>query len=450
MSVSISSNQGDGAPELVARVADVMAGYGRPWCLAGGYAVDAWIGRITRDHGDVDVCVPVQDQRAVFEHLRGWQLIAHDFPSPRAESRVEVPGATSRLWDGTRRIETTGHLHARPASDDPIPEILGPENGFWLDILFCDGSAAEWIVSRDPFISVPMVRAVTESAWGVPTASPEVVLFDKSKYMRLRDKLDFMRLRRRLTDEQREWLRDAIKAAGHPWMAVLVGEPAIEPMASSDAAAVPEPVARISDVMAGYGRPWCMCGGWAVEAWLGGADMREHGDVDVSVFAQDQRALFEHLRGWQLVAHDRHVPGNTSELWDGKRQIDLPGHIHGRLHPGSDVPVNLDDPGEQGFGLDIQLNDGSAAEWMVSHDPFLSVPMAQAIAKSPWGVPTATPEVLLFYKSRDLRRRDRTDFARLLPRLTYAQRAWLRHAIERAGHPWVAELAGATRDEAMV
>ena len=113
----------------------------------------------------------------------------------------------------------------------------------------------------------------------------------------------------------------------------------------------PAPVGRIADVMAGYTRPWCICGGWAVEAWLGGGEMREHGDVDVAVFVHDQRALFEHLRGWQLVAHDRNVPGNTSELWDGKRQIDLPGHIHGRLHPGDDVPVNLDTPGEQGVRL---------------------------------------------------------------------------------------------------
>ena len=221
MSVSISSNQGDGAPELVARVAGVMAGYGKPWCMCGGYAVDAWIGRETRDHGDLDVSVPVQDQHAIFEHLRGWQLIAHDFPTPGAQSRVEVPGATSRLWDGTRRIETTGHIHARLASVDPIPEILGPESGFWLDILLNDGSSQEWIVSRDPFISVPMARAVQQSRWGLPTAAPEVLLFDKSTYLRLRDKLDFMRLQPRLTEEQRAWLRDAIERVGHPWVAEL-------------------------------------------------------------------------------------------------------------------------------------------------------------------------------------------------------------------------------------
>jgi Aminoglycoside-2''-adenylyltransferase len=221
LSLSISSDNGHGVPELVARVADVMADYGKPWCMCGGWAVDAWIGKQTREHGDMDVSVLVQDQRALFEHLRGWQLIAHDFATPGAQSRVEVPGATSRLWDGTHRIETSGHLHARLASGEPIPEILGPESGFWLDILFNDGSSEDWIVSRDPFISVPMPQAVQHSRWGLPTAAPEVLLFDKSKYLRWRDKLDFIRLLPRLRDEQRAWLRDAIERVGHPWVTEL-------------------------------------------------------------------------------------------------------------------------------------------------------------------------------------------------------------------------------------
>ena len=48
MSTSISSNQRDAVPEPVAHVADVMTGYGKPWCMCGGWAVDAWIGHFRR------------------------------------------------------------------------------------------------------------------------------------------------------------------------------------------------------------------------------------------------------------------------------------------------------------------------------------------------------------------------------------------------------------------
>jgi hypothetical protein len=49
--------------------------------------------------------------------------------------------------------------------------------------------------------------------------------------------------------------------------------------------------------------------------------------------------------------------------------------------------------------------------------------------------------VLLFFKARDLRRRDKLDLAALLPHLTQEQREWLRSAITLLGHPWQRELS---------
>ena len=80
------------------------------------------------------------------------------------------------------------------------------------------------------------------------------------------------------------------------------------------------------DLLAGLGRPWFLCGGWASDAWLG-RQTREHGDVDIAVLHHDQRAIFEHLAGWALVAHDPNVADNTTESWNG-RHLDLPAHIH--------------------------------------------------------------------------------------------------------------------------
>ena len=65
--------------------------------------------------------------------------------------------------------------------------------------------------------------------------------------------------------------------------------------------------------------------------------------------------------------------------------------------------------------------------------------MRDAIRMSPWRVPAASPEVLLFFKAALPRRRDWRDFVALLPRLDAQQIAWLRDAIGRAypEHPWV-------------
>lgn len=205
---------------------------------------------------------------------------------------------------------------------------------------------------------------------------------------------------------------------------------------------VPEPVARLAEVMSGYGAAWSLCGGWAVDAWLGRLS-RDHGDVDVSVFADDQRALFDHLDGWQLLAHDAAWEANDAEQWwDGRRRLNVPSHIHARPPEmtGSMPEGGIAKP-EDGFTLDIQVDGCSGGDWIVSREPRIAASLDRCVRESPWGLPTATPEVLLFFKSRDMRLRDRLDFAALQSLLEDDQRSWLREAIAQAGHPWLGTLS---------
>jgi hypothetical protein len=197
---------------------------------------------------------------------------------------------------------------------------------------------------------------------------------------------------------------------------------------------VPDAVANLSALMADYPAPWALCGGWAVDAWLGRVT-RDHGDDDVSIFADDSVTLFHHLKGWQLVAHRKGELGTTG-FWDGDALAPL-SHIHGKFGDGP-PPESFDNV--QGYPLDVQIDDREGDDWVLSRDPYISMPLRDAVKQSPWGVPTVVPEVLLFFKSRDLRRRDKTDFAALLPVLMPRQRSWLHGAIATLGHPWLSEL----------
>ena len=215
-------------------------------------------------------------------------------------------------------------------------------------------------------------------------------------------------------------------------------------------APVPEPVARVGELMSTYGHTWALCGGWAVDAWLG-RETREHADLDITVFQDDQRALFEHLRGgWDLIGHDPNVAGNTSEPWDGRR-LDIPGHIHGRVRDASsNLPYRLDEPAQQGFDLDIQICERAGGDWVFSREPRITLAMDGCVRESGWGLPTLAAEAVLLYKSGAvrsgddlgfLRRRDKLDFLALLPHLTDEQRDWLRKAISLVGHPWLSQLS---------
>ena len=223
---------------------------------------------------------------------------------------------------------------------------------------------------------------------------------------------------------------------------------------------IPEPVVLIADVMSAFRPNWFLCGGWAVDAWLG-RQTRDHGDIDITVFHNDQRALFDHLTGWQLIGHDPNVAGDTEDPWDG-RTLDLPAHIHAR--PGGGLSLGAlntwgASPGTQprdGSNLEVILNERFDGDWILNPEPRIALPLRRSARQSVWGLPTAVPEAILFYKATAYfgeeavkllsvkeRPQDESDFFALLPHLIEKQRDWLRKAISliHPGHPWLPQLA---------
>jgi hypothetical protein len=165
--------------------------------------------------------------------------------------------------------------------------------------------------------------------------------------------------------------------------------------------------------MAGFHRPWALCGGWAVDAWLG-RQTREHLDVDLAIDDDDQLALRGYLRdGWLLNGHDPHDDDST-QAWDG-HPLELPAHIHARGH-------DLD--------LDFQLNAHAGDALVLGPTPRTSLARSEAVATSPWGLPTFTPVAILFFKRRGpVRPNDQTDIDLLTPLLGTPQQAWLSAAL---------------------
>jgi hypothetical protein len=214
--------------------------------------------------------------------------------------------------------------------------------------------------------------------------------------------------------------------------------------------------------MASYARRWALCGGWAVDAWLGEVT-RPHLDVDILIAHHDQRAIYEHLRGWHLAAHDTETT-DGGEGWDGS-DLSYPAHVHGRppgnhnrellrqwVNPPYTAPSDDEPNLEVVFDL---IHDG---ELVFNTEPLLTVAWERAVALSRWGVPTLVPELLLFWKATayfdpetaaSRNQKDADDFVALAPHLDAAARTWLHDAIALLypNHAWLGEVGDATKDE---
>ena len=212
---------GDLHPD-VARVVRLMAEFPRRWALCGGWAVDAWLGYVSREHGDVDVLIFEEDQLVLREHLAGWQMVAHDDNwNGKTPIWPNTPIPAVELWTG-RHVDVPGHFHVR--SDDNFD--------FEVNLNRCDGE--EWVLNKDPLVSLPIDDCIGESRWGVPAATPALVAYYKlnpaasgwsatgvrEPRMRPKDEADVEALLPLLSPEMRGWLGESINkvAPGHAWL----------------------------------------------------------------------------------------------------------------------------------------------------------------------------------------------------------------------------------------
>ncbi|MCA9888817.1 MAG: hypothetical protein KC546_10615, partial [Anaerolineae bacterium] len=154
---------------------------------------------------------------------------------------------------------------------------------------------------------------------------------------------------------------------------------------------------------------WFIAGGYAVELFLGHS-IREHDDVDVVVFREDQLAAQSWLIGWQLYAAD---PPGTLRPW--LQDEFLPFGVH-------DIWGHQD--GKQHWEMQLMLAESEHDRWFARFDEGIGGPRDDLFTIYK-GVPCIRIEVQLLYKCRRPRPKDEADFAACLPLLSDDQCQWL-------------------------
>jgi hypothetical protein len=173
---------------------------GHYW-IAGGWALDLFLGAPSRPHKDLDVGIRRGDVPRILAALPGWEIFEATEGSLFALDARALPRAgVNSLW-------------ARPEG----------ALEWQLEFLLDDSSNEEWIFRRNPVIRLPLERAIRRDAEGIRYLSPEIQLLYKARNVRACDQSDFERVLPRLDDSGRSWLTQALAAAhpGHGWCAML-------------------------------------------------------------------------------------------------------------------------------------------------------------------------------------------------------------------------------------
>jgi hypothetical protein len=149
-------------PWSPAEVARRLSGVTATWCVAGGWAVDLHLGRVTREHKDLEIAVPAAEFAQV-----------------------------------------------RDALDDVEFDVVGA------------GRRSR----RDPGLRRPYRDVVRHTDDGVPYLAPEIVLLFKAKARRPKDEADLASLIPVLDGAQRDWLARSLTVVhpGHPRIAAVAG-----------------------------------------------------------------------------------------------------------------------------------------------------------------------------------------------------------------------------------
>lgn len=190
---------------LIEEVARIFEKTSKPFWLAGGYSLDCFLGRRTREHEDLDFVVRREDQIVFQKILKGWDLQAAD------------PPGTATLYPWAQ-----GHFYQLPVHNIWCRK---DETSPWdLEILFSEFEGEEWVYRRNKAIRGPLKSFEWEIDSGLKVLAPEIQLLYKSRSQRPKDYQDLENCLPVLKMEQIETLKNWIaidSGFDHPWLKFL-------------------------------------------------------------------------------------------------------------------------------------------------------------------------------------------------------------------------------------
>lgn len=175
------------------------------WWIAGGWALDLFIGEVSRPHFDTDVAIARRDQLVAQKFLHGWDF---QYAVPKSD-----PVVFNRWEVGQTFGQEIHGSWARECSDSP-----------WrFEFLLHEIDQNVWSFRYYREVHHPLERIGSFASDGIFYLRPEIALLYKAVRLRQVDDQDFRRVLPHLASQQRAQLAEDIMGfnSEHPWLALL-------------------------------------------------------------------------------------------------------------------------------------------------------------------------------------------------------------------------------------
>lgn len=180
------------------KVQRLMQNFNADWFVAGGWAIDLFVGKETRNHDDIEIAIFRKDQIALQNYFADWQMC-------KAQS-----GELS-VWKKGEFLELPLHeIHCFKKNAAPPT----------LEVLLNETDGTNWIYRRNAKITKPLSEIYFTTNSGIKFLRPEIVLLYKSKNPHLKDEQDFEVVAKSLNEQSKKWLKNALTICynEHPWL----------------------------------------------------------------------------------------------------------------------------------------------------------------------------------------------------------------------------------------
>ncbi len=203
MNPVINSGEYNWKPLSLPEIKNVFQKFQAPWIIAGGWAIDLFLERQTREHSDVDVLINRKDQLALQDLLSDWDAWVADPP-------------------GTLRPIKKGEWFNKGIQDIWVRK--NPTDPWQFQVMLFDTEEDFWIFKRDESIRRKLDTITLINKDGFRILSPEIQLLYKSKAIRDKDQHDFDQAIKQMSATQKQWLKFVLIKVyenKHPWLEAI-------------------------------------------------------------------------------------------------------------------------------------------------------------------------------------------------------------------------------------